>query len=248
MDSPRLVRAVLPARIGTSTTVFAAGIVFAVMSAAATIASLDPPATHQRALPPPAYHWQLDHDGTDATGHLDLRSAYQEPGGGSAPLYQDGERGNTVGVFGGCRAFYCFGRALESPVPVDLGLDFTISAWVYWEPATFAYDHHSILGNGQLVLGKRGGFVEVIVGGALLENSTPLVHDRWTHVVVTRRGADLSLWVDGNESRMPLDAPPGRAETLYLGRNASGYPWNGMIDDVIVWDHALDARQIAAIR
>jgi len=196
--------------------------------------------------PIPFHRWTLDGTGADAMGRTHLVSASTEADALGMPLFQH-ERGNTVGVFGGCSEFHCYGRALASEVPVELGTHFTVSAWVYWEKPMFEYDHHTILSNGQITVGKRANHFEVIAGNVVLSSSIPIRHAHWMHVVVTRDDKQLTLWIDGNPSRLEIEGMPA-AEKLYIGRNESGYPWSGMIDDVTIWNGTFSAARIAGIR
>src|SRR5688572_26484659 len=142
MESPRFVRAVGPARIRTSTKMFAAALLFTGLAAGATVAAINVQLSHvpsmATTLPAPVHYWALDHDGRDLTARMHLRATEH----GAPDFVVD--RHDHVGVFGGCVQHYCFGRALESIAPMHFGHELTISTWVRAEPARFAYDHHSI--------------------------------------------------------------------------------------------------------
>ena len=76
-------------------------------------------------------------------------------------------------------------------------------------------------------------------------------NNRWHHVVWTREGASITngmrSYVNGVQVGQVNtgDTTSFPATDYYLGVSASGFPFNGLIRDVMVWDRALSALEIA---
>ena len=136
-------------------------------------------------------------------------------------------------------------RDLAQATALDLGRGFTISARVL--PFQDSDRAHLVFGNEQVRVRHRGSAIEVEIydwrGRSLrLASSTPVPAGRWSRVAVTRSVDRLSLWVNGNETRVEHDQrPTAQAGMFALGK------WHGSIDNVIIWDQPLDAAQLAAI-
>lgn len=74
----------------------------------------------------------------------------------------------------------------------------------------------------------------------------------WMHVVFTSDGVTVNLYTDGALKMTDTgyvfgtDIMANSAEPLYIGvRNALGLPYNGVIDDVAIYDYALTAGQVS---
>jgi hypothetical protein len=246
--APKFVRAVHPARMRTSRRFALAALLAAAGATAATAAAvaLIPCERAPELLPAPRHHWRLDGDGLDERRGLSLVPAAAAVTPASdlvdgPPRYETGRHG-LARAFGACTP-RCAGRALVSARPLDLTHDLTLSAWVRADENS--QDLRPIVASGRFVLGTRGARFWVTVDGATghavqLASSVPLEPDTWHHVAVTRRGPRLSLWIDGNESRLEHDVPArSSAAPLFVGRDAAGERWRGAIDDLQIWDRAL---------
>jgi hypothetical protein len=77
--------------------------------------------------------------------------------------------------------------------------------------------------------------------------------DRWIHLaaVVDVEANSVTLYKDGSigdEETRPADIPPGDS-TLYFGRwNSDGRLLTGDLDDVAIWNRALTAVELVALR
>lgn len=129
--------------------------------------------------------------------------------------------------------------AMTEPMPAS----FTLFARVRWDGTSAP---RSLVHAGEVQLATRGSTVEVLVrdhrGGVRLASSVPLVAGRWTPIAITRsvHGARLSLWVDGNETRVEHD----RMVEPHAG---FALPGGRAVRDVIVWDQPLSAAQLASV-
>ena len=86
----------------------------------------------------------------------------------------------------------------------------------------------------------------------LIANSPTLALNTWTHVVATYNGSIMNIYKDGvlvasRSKSGALDI--SSAVPAWIGRNpTSGYgSWNGQIDEVRIYDRALDEDEIAQL-
>ena len=72
----------------------------------------------------------------------------------------------------------------------------------------------------------------------------------WSLVVVTADGKQLAMWVNGQrvaESKQEFPVPDSTGIPWYVGRSTSTY-FRGRIGELAVWNRALSADEIAAVR
>ncbi|MFK5584983.1 LamG domain-containing protein, partial [Serinicoccus sp. LYQ131] len=133
------------------------------------------------------------------------------------------------------------------------------SSWEVWvKPEDF--DQRRVLlgkayaGEGVLTLELSGKvyFYQGSAGGQgdpyqALVAATPLTVGEWNHVVVTREGSTVSLFLDGELDRRMTMAVQPSASTLPL-RIGGGYLPSlvGDVDEVAVYDRALSADEVSA--
>ncbi len=119
------------------------------------------------------------------------------------------------------------------PVPDTTNLEFNfndadVGLWVYW--------------NGGGPIGTNA--IQVGTGGQYTD-------DQWHHIALTRSGSTLTLYIDGlavgtADYSDPIDLSGGNNN--YLGKYAGNdFFWNGQIDEVEVFKHALSADEVASI-
>ena len=117
----------------------------------------------------------------------------------------------------------------------------------------------TIIGWGPRGLGARwiavldsDGYLRIEVGGGAIVGSTVVADGRWHHVAATSDGgnvADIVLYVDGNQDTpgsagdRAIDTQP-EGDVTIGGSSIFGAYFNGLIDDVRIYDRALTAEQI----
>ena len=123
---------------------------------------------------------------------------------------------------------------------------FTLEAWVraYTSPAE-VYGIYTILEFGDDrpffgVIGERLG-----LDGAVLA-PTPFPANTWQHVAYTFDGTTSRLYQNGVEVASSPTAPPAGGAALGIGYGLGDTAWPGYIDEVIVWNRARTAAEIAA--
>lgn len=201
----------------------------------------------------PAAHWPLD-DGegetaTDAVGDHDaaLRNLLGDP-----PQWTDGKVGGAIS-FDGTR------DVLDAGGPVvDTSGPFGVAAWVrlsepYKNMVAVSQDEstESAFALGYAVEDDRFVF-EIpgtrVVGGPAVEG------DRWYHIAATVSGChgSVRLYVDGEDVAAADSAPPPTSEgNTVIGRGktngAATEYWDGVIDEVYVYQGAITAEQVARL-
>jgi len=200
-------------------------------------------------------HWKFD----EAQGDVAVDSSGRENDG----EVWDAQR--VRGRFG--TALWFDGEGSHVSVPEIAGLDgsdeMTVEAWVYWE-GTGKYPN--IITGGTW---SPGGFLVFVSGDQCSfrmgrpgvsaaenraqwrETSAPLVapfsQGRWYHLAATFQRPEIKTYVDGRPvGSAQWDYPVGHRGDLLIGKWGGNVGHHGLIDEVKVFNRALDAEQIAA--
>jgi hypothetical protein len=181
---------------------------------------------------------------------------------------QVGDTSFAPGVVG--LAFQFTGRGsgvdLGARTAVDwAGGDATIAAWVRLDAVAGAapiVDRLSVGPDGgwRLAIDARGRFEFCVAGPtgigciddgpARFRGTTVARPGIWHHVAVVRRSGRVELVVDGRPEAtgesLPLSGPdvPG---SLRIGASESGEALRGLVDEVVVYNRALEAAEIARL-
>lgn len=215
----------------------------------------------------PQAYWRLGEiDGTEAADAIGKHAASYEPGvafylpGPAAPGLDAGVRGNRAAHFAG-------GRVKATVAP---GKAYSVELWL-WNGlpndarAVTGYffsrgpdavkncpgDHLGIGGTykpewaGRLLLFNGNERDEALVGRTVLAIKT------WQHVVLTRDGGKVAVYLNGNkqpEFAGELAATiPADCRDLFLGGRSDGlFGLEGKLDEVALFDRALSADEVAA--
>ncbi|MEO9474425.1 MAG: LamG-like jellyroll fold domain-containing protein [Cyclobacteriaceae bacterium] len=127
---------------------------------------------------------------------------------------------------------------------------FSASVWVYWDGNT---GRHTALSwfEGSLSSRMYLGVTETgnLAFGDSFETGTPLEAGKWVHLVGTYDGNQSRLYIDGIESDVSITGLSYQFNTLTIGRQgtASSEYWDGKIDDIRIYDIALDASEILGL-
>ena len=80
-------------------------------------------------------------------------------------------------------------------------------------------------------------------------SNVPVADGSWHNAVVTYDGTVMKLWRDGMLLGTNTTALNTTGTNLYVGARAdlSTWFWNGSLDDVRVWDHALSQSELSAL-
>jgi len=154
---------------------------------------------------------------------------------------------------------------LTSPIH-DVYSIFTVSNGSVGTGETrFYVDNTATANRGKLVYGRRSATANAAVDGTLSSASSNLFDGNWHHVAATVDGSGLlTLYIDGvNEGNSGADTIGFlniiSANSAAIGRNrdntapatpldiAGQWFFDGAIDDVRLYDHALSGAEVAAL-
>jgi hypothetical protein len=209
--------------------------------------------------------YPLDTDGSDASGNGNNGSVV----GGTVNFGQPGANGAT----GQSAAFPDNGHI---DVPFSSSLNpgsFTVTLWAnaastggFASPITSRDDVAGPLTHGYIIYNNSGGNWDFWTGdgdnGWDTLAGAPVATNTWTHLAITYdAGTDTkTLWVDGvlsvsdtvPQSGPTQYAPNGtlESENLHIGSgqdDGNNFFFSGNIDDVTIWDEALDQAAIQNI-
>ena len=177
----------------------------------------------------------------------------------------DGDLVNTEWVKGKYGSgIYLDGNSdyVEIPDSPELALteEFTIESWVRpdgdatWESViwkeTDNYHSYTLMAGGEEAGVPEGALAEEVSAWTDVEGNEDLPDPAWSHLALTFDGSDLRLYVEGElvdtEPAAPNNENP--EGLLFFGTNDEEDFFNGRIDEVRIYDRALDAGELAADR
>ena len=186
-------------------------------------------------------HWDFNAEGgarvTDRSGRGHHGTIH------GAPKREPGLSGEAL-RFAMAADFVDFGAAI---IPAR---DFTISVWINCDDTEkqfflgqYLYAHPS-----RLDLAVREGCVRIQIG-ELMDSPKVVQAHQWHHLAYTRAGDQVKIHLDGKvitEARLP--APVIQTQPLMVGKivvpNQDSFRFTGLMDELKVWDAALDAAEV----
>src|SRR6266480_600238 len=111
---------------------------------------------------------------------------------------------------------------------LDFDFNDTFGLWVFWNSGGGTNGVHAIQ------VGSPGDYT----------------NDQWHHIALTRSGSTFTLYIDGVNVGTANDSEAinlSGANNNFIGRDIGGFFWNGQIDEVEVFKHALTAAEVASI-
>lgn len=156
-------------------------------------------------------------------------------------------------VFGNCIAFNGGRGEVEGfPTANDpvLAGDFGISCWIYPED----------IGNLKVFIGLAASAsdritidtpsaISVRAAGSTAIFAVPtLQNNQWYHVLITRLGTNLRLYLNAVESTTgPLTFTETIAPSVYGAREGGSLQFVGKMDEIYIWDKAVTAAQCSLL-
>jgi PKD repeat protein len=153
-----------------------------------------------------------------------------------------------------------FVSASDSP-SLDITNQITIEAWIYIDALTPYYGTYNARIVDKSAPGLNNGYLldyipdnlRFYAGNNAAAGSTPLPPHQWTHVAGVYDGTSAKVYVDGVlDGSAPGSGPiPVNNLPLTIGANSTGAfggnYFNGLIDEVSIYDRALSPSEIQAI-
>jgi hypothetical protein len=144
----------------------------------------------------------------------------------------------------------------------DCTSEVTVAAWI--KVNRFDKDYQAIVTKGdsawRIQRNQGADSVEFACSGLKIPSDSPYgglygaksVNDgKWHHLAGVYNGEKMILYVDGEEDvSQPASGPIGNNdEPVYIGENVemTGRVWNGLIDDVRVYNYALSEGQVKTL-
>ena len=96
----------------------------------------------------------------------------------------------------------------------------------------------------------RGGKLELKLGELTLTSNVNISPDRFNHVAAAYDGSQVKMYIDGrpDASASFSDTPPTNTQPLFIGQRGDNTDFfQGMIDEVEIFNRALTAEEIASI-
>jgi hypothetical protein len=200
----------------------------------------------------PVAHWKLD----ESQGN----TAYDQAGAHHGTLHGNPMWQPAGGMIGGALRLDGTGDYVEiaDHPDFDLNTQMTVAAWIKVD--VFDKEWQAIVTKGdsawrlhRVGLGSNVGFhFSRPVGDFVAADCVRNVNDgSWHHVAGTYDGSKICLYVDGELDRsLPATGPIATNRiAVMIGENGqmrSRY-WNGLIDDVQIYDEALNESQVKMV-
>lgn len=188
-------------------------------------------------------HWKLEDNALDSSGNgVDGTEYYM--------TYTDGKIGRC-GDFNGSNGYIETGISSV----LNVGTTLTACAWIYRETndnSTESIIHHILKGSpwtGFWLGSWSDGKLMAFVGNYNTHNlyTTDVIsNEEWHHVALISNGSTFAIWVDGDKAS--ADKAVGSAQndvSVRIGWSASsGQYFDGLIDDVRIYNRALSQEEI----
>ena len=128
--------------------------------------------------------------------------------------------------------------------------DFSISWWMYVTSKNQGFAPLFYKAGNYVLYFKSGGQFLLRIntfGGVTLDSSSVVSENQWHHFALVRSGSDVDLYVDGTSIDDTETVSGGSFTFNQIGFDGSSSYLDALIDEVAVWDTALDANTIAKL-
>ncbi|MBN2314893.1 MAG: LamG domain-containing protein [Sedimentisphaerales bacterium] len=164
----------------------------------------------------------------------------------------------TTGVFGQAIDLDGDGDYVDCGAPPEFDITDEIT-FMYWiQVRQFDLEWNTVLSRGddswRSSRASTNNFMEAAVGGTsgnYLYGVTPVDDGQWHHIAATYDGTTFYLYTDGqlDASEPSTGQITASSYPLYIGDNsqATGRFWNGLIDDVMIFNRAFSQEEIQEV-
>lgn len=193
----------------------------------------------------PLTYWQLD----EAVGTTTAADAAGTPQNGTFENVTLGQT-SAFSNLGTCGSFNGTNSRVVTPFDASFNLgsgNFSVELW-YRTSVTSRGDLYNFKSSGDFgIFANNGG--SGLIGGYHNGNlpSYNAGINAWHHVVYTRSGTTITLYVDGVSRATGTDSQTmSSSASIVLGSNAGAFWFNGLIDEVAYYSTALGADRVLA--
>ncbi|MFH1664749.1 MAG: LamG domain-containing protein, partial [Candidatus Omnitrophota bacterium] len=159
----------------------------------------------------------------------------------------------TTGKFGGALSFDGVNDYGATPSTLDYNFQSNPFAVSFWIKTTTTVAYMNVVGYaphtgaGWDIFINNGKPDTTYYNIVSFDQNTPVNDGSWHHEVIVDTGTTLLMYHNGILDKTGVFSGPVTAYgTLKFGKNFHSY-LNGTIDDVAIWDRALDANEVASI-
>jgi len=191
--------------------------------------------------PGPVGHWKMDeHSGTNA---------YDSSGNGNTgtltgTTWVHGKYGSALNFVGS--SDYVNASSTSSLNP---GADMTMEAWIYWNGGSG--DHNIVTKESAYEFKVNGGYINYATNPWAWRGGTSaqISQGDWHHIAITNDGdGSQKIYVNGVEKYSDVSGGniTSNANAVTIGGRSGGpgSPFNGLIDDVRIYNYARTQKQI----
>jgi len=129
----------------------------------------------------------------------------------------------------------------------DHGIFFVQEPTANDENLGLRYDSHGAFGGGSSIIKAS---IRTTAGYTQIESTSNVQTTAWQHLaLVWQSGLGLKLYINGNLNELTYDrgalsGSVSAVQKFMLGRGTKGNYWDGMLDDVRIYDRVLDVNDI----
>lgn len=132
---------------------------------------------------------------------------------------------------------------------LDITGDITIAFWLYLdnfgsEPDIITKGNYT---QSYSVWINSSGQIRFALNNDRLTSNSTLSTGTWYHVAVTREGSERKIYIDGEEDESDTYGSAIGTTTGDMTLSSSSYSLNGRLDDVRIYNRALDANEVAQL-
>lgn len=188
--------------------------------------------------------------------------------GSGTTVSDDSGNGNTGTIYGASwvdgkisKALSFNGTDTYVEIPYSPSLDFDVLTWAAWVKADNTNDPIGIVGKASTIdyagewatyIGgtpPRAKFITLTsLGRTTLYGDTVLSEGAWYHLAGTYDGSVMKVYVNGVEDGSANQSGPLRLNmSMLIGRGGVTFYFNGIIDDVRVYNMVLSASEIQGL-
>jgi hypothetical protein len=189
--------------------------------------------------------YRFDGDASDSSGNGLHGSEVGDP------TYVEGVFGQALDLDGDGDYIDC-----GNPPEFDIREVITFMYWIHVR--SFDADWNTVIAKGDNSWrSSRAGtnnYMEAAVSGTsgnYLYSTTPVDDGQWHHIAAVYDGATFSIYVDGEPDGSEASTGQIASSTysVYIGENsqATGRHWNGLIDDLMIFNSVLTQEEIRRI-